>query len=379
MITCAVFALLSLMPTSGGYEQCAIRTDGSLIAAVGREGIVTLHDSELKLVANLQPALDAECQELAFSPDGTRLAAQVHDGRTLLWRIDGEAATQVAPAKVIVQYSFDWHRPKSYGAGLTWSPDSSRFVTINSQGHRRLYDADGLLIRRLDAEGFEHGAYDALWHAPSRALLLREQDGVGVYDWETGERRMRGGEHFRFPTASPPSAFALSPSGDQLVVGSKSLRLELFLFETGERLRSMRFPHNGLDNPNFLKPLQLRYSPNGEWLAMTSEGGADTGVLEAETLIVKYNRDSWGAHWSETFAINWSSTSDRLLFHFTCGCGGSSELVLGEKFTWNDYDKLSSPRTGTRTGIGIMDGELTRWKLHETSRNAKVTTSEEGK
>ncbi len=157
--------------------RCAIRQDGSLCASVRKNGRVELLNAELDPLHVIAEDLGAQCIDMRFSPDGSRLLLQTDRARLLLWHIEG---AEVVGETELIEFSWEWHRPKSYDAEFSWAPDSTRFMTIDSLGHRRLYDRDGTLVRRLDAEGYERRGRGAAWHERSDALLLRDEAGIGV-------------------------------------------------------------------------------------------------------------------------------------------------------------------------------------------------------
>lgn len=345
--------------------RCAIRQDGSLCAGVRNNGRVELYDADLAKLVELEPKLDAVCLELAFSPNGEHLSAQTSDGRLLLWGVGEAGLEQATLARVITQLSLDWHRPRSYEAGLTWSPDSTRILTIDGLGHRSLFNAEGDLVRRLNARGYEDGAFDALWHEPTRALLLRDASGVGLYDWDTGEPRMVGAQHEQYSTAKPPTAFALIPDGSLLAIGSEHLHVDLFDLDTGALCAELDYSPGDWLVSEDAHPLQLRFAPDGKQLALSSYGSAYVAVMDSETLHVTYDSGYRGCHWNEVYQLRWRPTSDRIMCYFDCGSGGTSELTLGEEPKWQSFDRLVGPRFSATTGVGILDGELTSWQLFE--------------
>lgn len=359
--------------------QCAISRDGSISAAVRTSGRVELYDSALMLLVELEPPLEADCLTLDLSPDGRRLTAQLSDGRLLLWKTEGYGRMGKTQPRTIVQFPWDWVRPRSYNAGLTWAPDSSRFLTIDSLGHRRMHDADGELLWRFDAEGYEAGDYDALWHEPSLSLLLRNREGVAVYDRETGARRMRGGVGRLFASIDPPTSFALSSDGTRLAVGSGHLRIDVFDFESGDLLRTTTFEPNDWVFPRDARVQQLRFSPNGRWLAMSTRGDVYVGLFEADSLAVKFSSESIDCYDYDTYRLHWWPTSDRLL----CGAdderGSVRELRLGERISWHHYRDLSGPQHSDHAGIAIQDGELVKWRLAGSKQQAQDARYEEAK
>lgn len=359
--------------------RCTISRDGSISAAVRTSGRVELYDAVLLLLVELEPPLEAHCLALDLSPDGTRLSALLGDGRILLWKTEGYGRMGKLQPTTIVQFPWDWVRPPNYNAGLTWAPDSSRFFTIDSLGHRRMHDANGELLWRFDARGYEDGACDALWHEPSRSLLLRNCEGVAVYDLETGARRVRGGVGRLFASIEPPTAFALSSDGTRLAVGSGNLHIDLYDFESGDRLHTMNFEPNDWVFPRDARVQQLRFSPDGRWLAMSTRGGVYVGLFDVASLAVKFSSESIDCYDYGTYRLHWWPTSDRLLCGIDDERGSVRELRLSDRISWQHYRDLSGPQHSDHAGIAIRDGELVTWRLESLKQQAEGARSEEAK
>lgn len=111
--------------------------------------------------------------DVAFSPDGNRVATSALDGRVHLWDAATGEALRTLPA----------HRREAYA--VAFSPDGSRLATGGYDGSVRLWDPDtGQLRRSLKAEPWP---LDVAFSPEGDELLVAEVDGdLVVHSLDSG-------------------------------------------------------------------------------------------------------------------------------------------------------------------------------------------------
>lgn len=142
------------MPTGPGdvgkIFAVAISPDGGSIAAGGwtrpndQQEQIYLFDAATGEMTGRLDGLPNVVNHLAFSPDGSRLAAMLGGGNglRLYEKTAGEGWRELARDTEYLG--------SSYGAGF--SADSARLATTSEDGRLRLYDRDGALLRAVETD-----------------------------------------------------------------------------------------------------------------------------------------------------------------------------------------------------------------------------------
>jgi WD40 repeat protein len=217
-------------------------------------------------------------QALAFSPDGTTLAAGGADGTLRVWNTtDGQ---QIAGP---------------FGSGgtvetMTFSPDGKTLVTGNADGTVRLWDMASATFRQIGS-GSPIGRFPITWAAftPGGKSLITLTGNGTVQVWNMANRHQIAEKAFSVSASLGlgqllPGAVALSPDGRWLVTGAAVLIVdhrqshqtgvaEVWDVATGQLA--------GYVLPAGANVSQVAFTSDGERLVtLATSGGVDQGTVQ---------------------------------------------------------------------------------------------------
>jgi WD40 repeat protein len=139
---------------------------------------------------------------LAFTPDGTRLAAACGDGQVRFWDVAGRAAVEVP--------GFKAHGNEVWA--VAFGPDGTRLASGGNDGHVRVWDLEGDRHRELLT--LPEAVCGSLAFSPDGHLLATAGTHVSLYEVPAGTRR----HCWEFPGHVHSVAF--SPNGAHLATGN---------------------------------------------------------------------------------------------------------------------------------------------------------------
>lgn len=258
-------ALLHSLEGQGrGSVSVAWSPDGNLLASSDKDGTIQVWNGEGKIVQTLEGQLipgaesfwywDGNQPNLAWSPDGNRLAAGKQDGRVLIWNVtSGEMIETLDGYLKFVSgmaWSPDGNRLSFGGAnddvGIVWlwSPGSGEVVSVLEsigEAGRVGWSPDG---SRLAAEWGE-------WCIGQRCRSVR------VWEAATGQEMYLDGKQ----------NFAWSPDDGKIALGNRDNRLELWDIAEGELVQIL----DGQGLSSYIE--DITWSPDGSQLITSSENG----------------------------------------------------------------------------------------------------------
>lgn len=187
-------------------------------------------------VGRVAMPIDGDCTYMRASPDTTKLAIATESGHIVVWEIDTNALELDTQKKDVAE----WH-----DAGL-----------IDS--------ASETLSQPVVLESHTEAVTDLVWSRNSRQLASASLDGTCVI-WSVENRdspkltcRLRASER-------PITAISVHPSGNRFATGGDDGVVRVWDVQTGIEAFSWQ--------PGESKIRAVRFSPNGEFLAIGSESG----------------------------------------------------------------------------------------------------------
>jgi WD40 repeat protein len=262
-------------PSLGEITALAFSPDGALIAAAKPgQGSIDLWQVP---TGEFEQALEAGqgVIEIAFSPDGQRLASAIGRGQrpqVIVW--DTESWTQLATLQDVgptVAFTQDSSTVVTQsGASLAASdrstdPESAIVLWDFASGQKwQAIRLDGFIVsidydaaRNLVAANLLPVMSEGKDPTP-RTLLLDATSGATLHSLEPPLEESA-------PPPTGPDLLALSPDGSLLAVGYQPNRIDLWQAASGEHLLTLRGPADWLRYPLF--------SPDGSLLAASSSDG----------------------------------------------------------------------------------------------------------
>jgi len=219
--------VLTLGEGRGAFNAVAISGDGRLIAAAGTDRAVYVFDGESGELLHRLEHHRGTVYTLDMTADGSRLASGGRDRTLQLWEPrTGERIMGTGTTAQLRQVAF--------------SPDGSRLAGggyFSALGE--MWDgASGGTLYRL--EGHNTRLRSVAWSPDGAWLATGDEQGTVVFhDAETGEVR----DSFAAADAAVIS-LAVSPDGNIMAVGTSRNRVSLWNLATGERLVEWG-PHSG--------------------------------------------------------------------------------------------------------------------------------------
>jgi WD40 repeat protein len=233
----------------GPIETAALSRDGRTAATLGEDRRIRIWNVAGGRERRPRLSYPNAISDIAFSPDGTLLAAAGADGAALLWRLsDGRRLHRLVHPRAVEAVSF--------------SPNGRMLLTLG--GGARLYEVpSGRLLHDLRLPNV---AFDTARLSPDGTLVVTggRDDRAHIWSAQTGERlRVLEGH------GGDVSAVAWSPDGRFVATGSSDSGVRVFTAATGVQHSMLARHVNQITS--------LAFSPEGAALVSGSLDG--TAVL----------------------------------------------------------------------------------------------------
>jgi WD40 repeat protein len=220
--------------------------------------------------------LTGDFYAVAWSPDGTRIAAAGYDSTSIVW--DGRTGERLA--------TLSGHEEPVFN--LSWSPSGEAIATASDDGTARIWDA--ATGEELFTLSGHQGPVNAVVWSPSGDRVVTVSNDATARVWDTAT----GKELLTLAHEASTIAAAWSPLGNQVAVGDFSGEVIVWDGETGEQLLSLD-GHAGAVN-------DVSWAPSADRIATASDDHTarvwDASTGEALQVLTGHKYEVWRARWS---------------------------------------------------------------------------------
>ncbi|WP_017608537.1 nSTAND1 domain-containing NTPase [Nocardiopsis xinjiangensis] len=324
---------LAVLRTLAALEECepvpVVR--GALLSALAHSHCSAVLNGHTDTVRNL-----------AWSPDGTRIATASRDGTARLWDTRGGLLRELHGHMGMVEM-------------VSWSPDSRRVATASRDNTVRLWDADTgrSLLRFTDATDVVRGVS---WRPDGRHVAAASRDRV-VRVWEADTGRL-----CTQLTGHTDNVLGIrwSPDGTRLATASHDRTV--IVWDLAEARQAVRLE----GHRDFVEGVS--WAPEGDRIA-TASGDHTVRVWNADTgeqlLLLRGHRDRvWNVEWSPDGRLLATASADRTARVFTADDAEERTVLRGH--TDAVWGVAWSP-DGTRLATGSEDGTARLWEMEPTT------------
>ncbi len=237
----------------GRLNDMAIAPGGDYLVAATSIGLY-LYDTETLAELRFIPE-SIGIREIAFAPDGERMAAIHEDWSLQMWRLQDWTPQPLAESQ------------NSYPMCLEFSPDGQTLAVCNLSNIELRSAADGRLLRTLNSEGAQQDQSPSF--SPDGKLLASTGNGkvVDIWQMETGNRLQT------LQSEVYIKSLAFSPDGKWLVV-SATQSLELWQTSDWSLVKTLESSWGET----------LAFSPDGQLLAVGTTSSAAWGTIKIYTV-----------------------------------------------------------------------------------------------
>ncbi len=352
-------------------HSIAFSPDGLMLASSeGWSGTVVLWDTEKRAVARTLGGNSHTVRDVAFSPDGARLAAVGDSGRIALWEITLWMVGIVEEGEEEVIDTF-WEVEEALGLeghtggarSIAFSPDGLTIASgSNVDGSVRLWDSvTGALLRSLD---------HTLGDLPSPLTPSAPPYTPPIFT-----------DAVSIAASAKVHSVAFSPDGGTLATGNADNTVSLRSSATGQLRRTLS-GHKG-------KVRSVTFSPDGGTLA---SGSADRTIRlwdaytgELKRTLTRVYGTVWSVAFSPDGSLLASGTEDRRVHVWDLANGRLRHTLSGHKTrVWNvafSPDGTTLASSGEDPDIRLWDvqsGELTRTLSGHEDKVLSVAFSPDG-
>ena len=230
----------------GAVLDLQFDSSGKLLATASEDQTASVWDLERGVRIHGPLKHGGYVNSVQFNKAGTQLLTASQDDRARLWNLED-------PSQAPIQMQ---HEQRVLDA--RFGPDDQRVATASWDGRPTLWDSQ-TGERLISLSRHESWVTRVSWSPDGRRIATAGSVGKAyVWDSETGERVGDG-----LPHVDSPAAIVFDPNGKRLATGQRD-GLYLWDVETDELILTIW--HSGIVR-------SLDFSPDGQFLAVASEGG----------------------------------------------------------------------------------------------------------
>lgn len=340
-----------------------LSSDGQQIATAGEEGIVKLWTPSGKPLGEFRQH-SGPARRVSFSPDASRLVSAGDDSSTRIWMLQTQASRQ---------FSRTAERSETAGDGealgrIQWVANGEQLVGRDSNGQLRFWTLAGNPLATPTPERLANNPtlQDIdVDETGNRLASLDTEGGISVQSLTQPEKALR----VRLPSRNARDNLALSPDGQWLA--STSQGKDILLLNTSQN-QSQRLSGEGESIS------RLTFSSNGRWLAAA---GAN-GLIEVWDVKTRRVVQQLQEHIGQVHSLDFSPTESQRLV--SAGADGTvrqwnvetgrsvgspyqvyGQPVLAVAFSTDGLVVVSGDRSGAIQLWDTMSSErLATWQAH---------------
>jgi WD40 repeat protein len=206
--------VVRVLPGRGRVDAVAFSPDGTLLAASGRDGTVQLWNvrTDESQPLGVLVGHDAPVRALAFSGDGSTLASGANDGRIVLWNVAREAP--VGPALTGSDAPI---------RSIAFTPDGKRLLAGGDDQRARLWDVEGHTLLGEPLTGHT-GPVTTVAVSPDGRMAATGGGDLAIQLWDL-ERQTPVGESLRAHTNWLSAVAFRPPDGDRILSAAEDGRI----------------------------------------------------------------------------------------------------------------------------------------------------------
>ncbi len=190
----------------GSVTSYATSPDGKILALGAWDGTVRLFEAGTGALLYLLPdGMTEDVEGIAFSPDGTRVAAVSRNSNGAVWDVRSGAR----------QYELRLHEDSV--ESVVWSPDGSMLATGSWDGDIRFWDAATGDQQPFIEDAHTEGIFALAFSPDGQRIASGSQEGTTKV-WELMTRTL---QRELPPHQASVYAVAWSPAGERIATGSR--------------------------------------------------------------------------------------------------------------------------------------------------------------
>jgi WD40 repeat protein/basic membrane lipoprotein Med (substrate-binding protein (PBP1-ABC) superfamily) len=259
----AAVEILALKGHLETVNDLAFSPDGARLATTSEDSTVKIWDLTTGAELLTLSGQTAGVHPVAFSPDGTRLAAASSNYTMNIWELErGQELKSFVTAEI---------------PAIAFSPDGTRLAAGIVDGMAKVWDtANG--EERLALAGHTAGIYGVAFSPDGMRLATASDDGTAkVWDATSGQELLNLTGHTGWVIG-----VAFSPDGTQLATSGQDGTVRLWDTGTGQPI--LILPGEGESD------LRVAFSPDGTRLFSASDGVLRSYLLEIDDLMAQARR-----------------------------------------------------------------------------------------